>query len=151
MKVILLQDVKGHGKKGDLIDASDGFARNYLLPKKLAIAASPSAINEMKSQNEAKMHRLAQEKAAAQASAEKLNGQTVRIKASAGASGKLYGAVTSQEIADAITAQYGVGIDKHKVVLKENIKACGVYEVKIKLGSEITALMKLSVESESGN
>lgn len=148
MKVILLQDVKGHGKKGDLVEASDGFARNYLLPKNLAILATASALNEIKSQNEAKKHLMARKIAAAQANADKLNAQPVKIKVNAGASGKLYGAITSQEIVDAIASQYGVRIDKHKVVLKENIKACGEYEVKIKLGAEVFANIKLSVECQ---
>jgi large subunit ribosomal protein L9 len=148
MKVILQQDVKGQGKKGELINASDGYARNYLLPKKLAIEASPSSLNEMKNRDEAIKHRIAEERAAADADAKKLNGKSVTLSAKAGSSGRLFGAVTSKEIADAITEQCGVEVDKHKITLKDNIKAFGDYEIKIKLGPDIFATVTLSVKGE---
>lgn len=145
MKVILLQDVKGQGKKGDLINAADGYARNFLLPRKLAIEASASALNEMKNRDAAQKHKVAAASAAAQADAQKLAGRTVTLKEKAGSSGKLFGAVTTREIADAITEQLGVEVDKHKLVLNENIKSFGEYEIKIKLGSDVSASIKLSV------
>jgi large subunit ribosomal protein L9 len=148
MKVILLQDVKGQGKKGELINASDGYARNFLLPKKLAVEASPSSLNEMKNRDEAKKHRIAEEKAAAEADAQKLSGKSVSLFAKAGSAGRLFGAVTSKEIADAISKQCGVEVDKHKIVLKDNIKAFGDYEIKIKFGYDITATLTLIVKSE---
>jgi len=145
MKVILLQDVKGQGKKGDLINAADGYARNFLLPRKLAVEASASALNEMRNRDAAQKHRVAAASAAAQAAAQKLSGRTVTLKEKAGSSGKLFGAVTTREIADAITEQLGVEVDKHKLVLNENIKTFGEYEIKIKLGSDVSASIKLSV------
>ena len=145
MKVILLQDVKGQGKKGDLLNAADGYARNFLLPRKLAIEANASALNEMKNRDAAQKHKVAAATAAAQADAQKLEGKTVTLREKAGSSGKLFGAVTTKEIADAIAGQLGVEVDKHKLVLKENIKAFGEYEVKIKLGSDVSATLKLTV------
>ena len=124
MKVILTQDVKGSGKKGELINAADGYARNFLLPKGLAIEANNQAIGELKAKEASKQHKIQMEKEAAMASAKQLEGKTVKLTAKAGAGGKLFGSVTTKEIADAITAQYGVAVDKKKINVNE-IKAFG--------------------------
>ena len=145
MKVILQQDVKGQGKKGQLIEASDGYARNFLLPRKLAVAATAENINTMKMQEKAKKAQEAAEKAEAQAIAEKLSGLTVKVVAKGGNGGRLFGAVTSKEIADALNAQHGISIQKTKIVQDEPIKAFGTYELKVKLGYEVTGTLKVSV------
>lgn len=115
MKVILTQDVKGSGKKGELINAADGYARNFLLPKGLAIEANNQAIGELKAKEASKQHKIQVEREAAMEAAKKLEGKTVKIIAKAGAGGKLFGAVTNKEIAEAIEKQYGVAVDKKKV------------------------------------
>ena len=148
MKVILLQDVKGHGKKGQMVEASDGYARNFLLPRKLATEATAANINTMKMQDKAKAAHLAAEKAEAQAIAEKLKECTVKITAKAGNGGKLFGAVTTKEISDGLKAQYGMEIAKTKLVQDEPIKSFGTYELKCKLGHEISGTVKVMV-SES--
>lgn len=148
MKVILQQDVKGHGKKGELVEAADGYARNYLLPRKLAIEASAANLNTMKTQAAAKEHKAAQELAAAKAAAEKLASCTVKIRAKSGGSGKLFGSVTSNEIAEALKTQCNVAVDRHKLVLPENIKNYGVYEVRLKLHPEVGAAVNVVVCEE---
>ena len=125
MKVILQQDVKGQGKKGQLIEASDGYARNFLLPRKLAVLATPEAMNTMQQQEKAKRAQEAAERAAALEVAEKLKGCTVKIAAKAGQGGRLFGSVTSKEISDALKAQFGMDIAKTKIVLPDPIKAFG--------------------------
>ena len=145
MKVILQQDVKGQGKKGQMIEASDGYARNFLLPRKLAVEATADNVNKMKMQDKAKAARQAAEKAEAQAVAEKLQGLTVKVHAKAGTGGRLFGAVTSKEIADALQAQHGIAIPKTKIVQDEPIKTFGGYELKVKLGYEVTGTLKVVV------
>ena len=145
MKVILQQDVKGQGKKGQLVDVSDGYARNFLLAKKLAVLATPENVNTMKQPEKAKTAQLAAEKAEAEATAKKLEGLTVKVVAKAGEGGRLFGAVTGKEIAEALSKQHGVTINKAKLVLDEPIKACGGYKIKAKLGYEITGIVNVMV------
>ena len=145
MKVILQQDVKGQGKKGELKEVSDGYARNFLFPKKLAVEATADNINTMKLQEKAKQAQIAKEKAEAKENAEKLKNCTVKISAKAGSNGKLFGAVTSKEISDALAAQFNIEIEKNKIVQAEPIKTYGSFEVKVKLGHEISATLKVMV------
>ena len=146
MKVILQQDVKGQGKKGQLIEASEGYARNYLLPRKLAIAATADAINTMNLK--ARRAEEARQKEAAMAAAERLKALLVKIPAKAGAGGRLFGAVTTKEISDALKAQHNVDIPKQKLVLDEPIKAFGTYQVKARLGYEISGTVNVLVCEE---
>ena len=145
MKVVLLADVKGSGKKGELVNVSDGYARNFLFPKKLAKEANAQALNEMKNAEESKAFKIKQETEAAQASADKINGKSVSILAKAGQGGKLFGSVTAKEIAEAIKKQYGVDVDKRKIDTKGDMKAFGTYECEVKLYSGITATVKAVV------
>ena len=145
MKVILQQDVKGQGKKGQLVEVSDGYGRNFLLAKKLAVLATPENVNTMKMQEKAKKAQEAAEKAEAQAIAKKLEELTVKIVAKAGEGGRLFGAVTGKEIADALAKQHGITINKAKLVLDEPIKACGGYKIKAKLGYEISGVVSVMV------
>ncbi len=146
MKVILLQDVKGKGKKGQMIEVSDGYARNFMLPRKVAIEATPDAINTMKMNDKATQERIAREKAEAMAVSKKLRELTVVVKAKGGGAGRLFGAVTTQEIANALEAQSGIKLDKRKLVLGENIKNVGTYTVTCKLGYEISAPLTVKIE-----
>ena len=146
MKVILLQDVKGKGKKGQMIEVSDGYARNFMLPKKLAMEATPDAINTMRMNDKATAERIAREKAEAMATSKKLRELTVTVTAKGGGAGRLFGAVTTQEIAAALEKQTGIKLDKRKLVLAENIKNVGTYTVTCKLGYEITAPLTIKVE-----
>lgn len=145
MKVIFNVDVKGQGKKGELKEVSDGYARNYLLPRKLASEATTDNINTLKLKEKAKQAQIAREKAEAMANAEKLSAVTVTIRAKAGGAGKLFGAVTSQEICDALKAQHGIEIEKNKIVQSEPIKTFGSYKVKAKLGYEVSGTIELLV------
>lgn len=145
MKVILQQDVKSLGKKGQIVDVADGYARNYLIPRKLALEATPDNINAARLQEKARLKRLEEEKAQALAIAEKLKGCQVHIRAKAGSGGKLFGAVTSKEIADALQEQCGITIEKNKIVQDEPIKTFGAFEVKCKLGFEITGTINVLV------
>ena len=145
MKVILLQDVKGKGKKGQMIEVSDGYARNFMLPKKLAIEATPDAINTMKMNDKATQERIAREKAAALETSKQLRAMTLIVKAKGGEAGRLFGAVTNAEIAAALEKQ-GVKLDKRKIVLGENIKNVGTYTVTCKLGYEISAPLTVKIE-----
>ncbi len=145
MKVVLLADVKGSGKKGELVNVSDGYARNFLFPKKLAKEANAQALNELKNAEESKEFKIKQETEAAQASADKINGKSVSILAKAGQGGKLFGSVTAKEIAEAIKKQYGVDVDKRKIDTKGDMKAFGTYECEVKLYSGITATVKAVV------
>ena len=138
MKVIFNQDVKGTAKKGELKEVSDGYARNFLIPRGVATEATADNINTYKLQEKAKKAQLEREKAEARANAEKLSSLQVIVRAKAGTSGKLFGAVTSQEIAEALKAQHGIEIEKNKIVQAEPIKAYGSYTVKAKLGFEIS-------------
>lgn len=148
MKVILQQDVKGQGKKGQLIEASDGYARNFLLPRKLAVEASAENINTMKMQDKAKKAREAEEKAQAEAVAEKLKSCQVKIRAKAGQGGKLFGSVTSKEISEALKEQHQLDVNKSKIVQADPIKAFGSYEIKCKLGYEVTGTIYVLVAEE---
>ena len=138
MKVILQQDVKGQGKKGQMVEVSDGYARNFLLPRKLAVEATAENINTMKMQDKAKAARMAEEKAAAEAAAERLKSCQVKIRARAGQGGRLFGSITSKEISEELKAQHGIDVNKSKIILSEPIKSFGSFEVKCKLGSEVT-------------
>ena len=144
MKVILLQDVKGKGKKGQMLEVSDGYARNFMLPKKLAIEATPDAINTMRMNDKATQERIAREKAEALATAKQLRELTVTVTAKGGGNGRLFGSVTNAEIADALAKQ-GVKLDKRKIVLKDAIKNVGTYTATYKLGYEITAPLTVKV------
>ena len=145
MKVILTQDVKGKGKKGQMIEVSDGYARNFMLPKKLAIEATPDAINTMKMNDKATQERIAREKAEALEVSKKLRAMTLVVKAKGGGAGRLFGAVTNAEIAAALEKQ-GVKLDKRKIVLNETIKNVGTYTATCKLGYEITAPLTVKIE-----
>ena len=145
MKVILQQDVKGHGKKGQLIEASDGYARNFLLPRKLAVEATTDNINTMKLQEKAKKAKEAAEKAEAEATAAKLAECTVRLPAKAGNGGRIFGSITTKEISEGLKKQFGIDIPKTKLVLDEPIKAFGGYELKAKLGYEGVGTLKVQV------
>ena len=146
MKVILLQDVKGKGKKGQMIEVSDGYARNFMLPKKLAIEATPDAVNTMRMNDKATAERIAREKAEALATSKKLREMTVVVTAKGGGNGRLFGAVTTQEIATALEKQAGIKLDKRKIVLGETIKNVGTYTATCKLGYEITAPLSVKIE-----
>ena len=145
MKVILLQDVKGKGKKGQMLEVSDGYARNFMLPKKLAIEATPDAINTMRMNDKATQERIAREKAEAVAISKQLREMTVVVKAKGGGAGRLFGSVTNAEIADAL-AKNGIKLDKRKIVLGETIKNVGTYTATCKLGYEITAPLTVKIE-----
>ena len=143
MKVVLLADVKSQGKKGDLINVSDGYARNFLFPRGLATEADAKAMNEIKTREEARLHKIEMEKAAAREIAEKLTGVVVKLKNPAGADGKLYGSVTSKDIAEALERQHGITVDKRKIQMDGSIKAFGAYTLDVKLYPDI--LGKISV------
>ena len=144
MKVILLQDVKGKGKKGQMLEVSDGYARNFMLPKKMAIEATPDAINTMRMNDKATQERIAREKAEAMAISMKLREMTVTVTAKGGGNGRLFGSVTNAEIADALAKQ-GIKLDKRKIVLNETIKNAGTYTATCKLGYEITAPLTVKI------
>ena len=146
MKVILTQDVKGKGKKGQLLEVSDGYARNFMLPKKLAIEATPDAINTMRMNDKATQERIAKEKAEALATSKKLRELTVIVKAKGGGAGRLFGSVTNAEVAEALEKQSGIKLDKRKIVLNETIKNVGTYTASCKLGYEITAPLSVKIE-----
>lgn len=148
MKVILKQDVRGKGKKGQMIEVAEGYARNFLLPKGLAIPATADAVNTMNLQAKAKAKADAEAKVEAMAVAEKLKGCQVKIAAKGGAEGKLFGAVTSAAIADALKAQYDMDVDSKKLVIDEPIKSYGTYQVKAKLGYEISGIVNVLVVEE---
>ena len=145
MKVILLQDIRGKGKKGQMIEVSDGYARNYLLPRKMAVEATADNVNTMKMNDKAKAEQMAREKAQAQEFAEKLKDITVELKAKSGNGGRLFGSITSQEVADALKQQSGIAIDKKKIVQDEPIKSFGTFSLKAKLGYEIVATITVHV------
>lgn len=145
MKVIFSADVRGQGKKGEMKEVSDGYARNYLLPRGLAVAATQDNLNAMKLRDAAKKRQMELEKAAAQENAKKLEGVIVKVKAKAGEKGRLFGSVTSKEIADALAEQHGIEIEKNKIVQAEPIKSYGSYEVKCKFGYEISGVIHLLV------
>jgi len=145
MKVLLLADVKGQGKKDQIVEVSDGYARNFLFPKKLAVVADAKVMSESKSKEEARQFKLKEEKAAAKALADKLSTLTVKISASSGGDGRLYGSITSKDIAEKLKEQHKIEIDKRKLVLQDNIKSYGTYEVEVKVYPEISAKLKVTV------
>ena len=145
MKVIFNVDVRGQGKKGDMKEVSDGYARNYLLPRKLASEATADAVNGFKLREKAKAAQIARDKALAEENAKKLEGIVVQVQAKAGQGGRLFGAVTSQEISDALREQHGIEIEKNRIVQSEPIKQFGSYEVKAKLGSEVSGTINVLV------
>ncbi|MBP1757837.1 MAG: ribosomal protein L9p [Firmicutes bacterium] len=149
MKVILQQDVKGQGKRGQMVEVSDGYARNFLFPKKLAVPANTDNVNKMVMQDKAKAAQIAQEKAEAQAVADRLRESVVKIHAKAGSGGRLFGAVTSKEIADALEAQFGLQVPKSKIVQEDPIKSFGTYELKCKLGHEVSGTIYVVVTEET--
>jgi large subunit ribosomal protein L9 len=144
MKVIFLQDVKGSGKKGDLKEVADGYAKNFLLPKKLVAEATAKSISELEGKKAADAHRADVAKAEAQEFAKKISGSKITIKSKAGAGGKLFGAVTAANVAEAVEAAYGYTVDKKKITLPAEIKTFGIYPAEIKLASGVTA--KINVE-----
>ena len=144
MKVILTQDVKGKGKKGQMIEVSDGYARNFMLPKKLAMEATADAINTMRMNDKAAAEKAARERAAALEVSKQLRAMTLIVKAKGGGAGRLFGSVTNQEIADALAAQ-GIKLDKRKIVISDPIKNVGTYTLKAKLGYEIVGQLNLVV------
>ena len=147
MKVVLLQDVKGQGKKDELIDVSDGYARNFLLPRKLAVVADAAILNDIKNKEAARLRKIELEKADARALAAKLQTLVVKIKVQAGAQGdnRIYGSVTTKDIAEALAAQHGIQIDKRKIVLDEAIKNYGSYTLDVKLYPEISGKINIVV------
>ena len=146
MKVILLQDVKGKGKKGQMIEVSDGYARNYMLPRKMAVEATADAVNTMKMNDKAAAERAAKERAEALDTSHRLREMTLIVKAKGGGAGRLFGSVTNQEIADALKASSGIVLDKRKIVISDPIKNVGTYTVTCKLGYEISAPLTVKIE-----
>ena len=145
MKVILLQDVKGKGKKGQMIEVSDGYARNYMLPRKIAMEATTDAVNTMRMNDKATAERIAREKAEALEVSHKLRAMTLVVKAKGGGAGRLFGAVTNAEIASSLEKQ-GIKLDKRKIVISDPIKSVGTYTVTCKLGYEINAPLTVKIE-----
>ena len=148
MKVILLQDVKGKGKKGQMLEVSDGYARNFMLPRKIAIEATADAVNTMRMNDKATQERIAREKAEAMDTSKKLRELTVVVKAKGGGAGRLFGSITNQEIAESLKNQTGITLDKRKIVISDPIKNVGTYTVTCKLGYEITAPLTVKIEEE---
>lgn len=145
MKVLLLQDVKGQGKKDQIIDVSDGYARNFLFPKKLAVIADNKAMNEVKNKEASKQYKIETEKAAAKEIAAKLAETVVKISVNAAADGRLYGSITSKDLAEVLAKQYGITVDKRKIVMPEPIKAYGTYNFDVRLYPEIVGKIKVTV------
>ena len=146
MKVILLQDVKGKGKKGQMLEVSDGYARNYMLPRKIAVEATADAVNTMRMNDKAAAEKAAKERAEAVEISRKLREMTVVVMAKGGGAGRLFGSVTNQEIADALKASSGIALDKRKIVISDPIKNVGTYTVQCKLGYEITAPLTVKIQ-----
>lgn len=148
MKVVLLKDVKAQGRKGDLIEVSDGYARNFLFPKGLAKEATKNVLNDLKGQQESAEHRKAVELEEAKALSARLNELTVTLKAKAGANGKLFGSITAQNVADELKKQHHVVVDKRKFVLPDGIKHTGMTEIEVRVYPEILAKLKVNVLAE---
>lgn len=145
MKVILQQDVKGKGKKGQMIEVSDGYARNYMLPRKIAVEATPDNVNTMRMNDKALLEKQTRERAAAIALRDRMKEMSLTVRAKGGGAGRLFGSVTTQEISDALKTQWQIDLDRRKIILDEPIKTVGSYTVKCKLGYEITATLRLDV------
>ena len=139
MKVILLCDVKGQGKKDQIVDVSDGYARNFLFPQKKAVPADAKATNELKNKEESKQFKINEDRKAAQALADKINNVEIEIIMGHGADGRLYGSVTAKDIAEQLKAKLGVDVDKRKIMMKESIRAYGKHDVQIKVHPEVVA------------
>ena len=139
MKVILLCDVKGQGKKDQIVEVSDGYARNFLFPQKKAVPADAKATNELKTKEEAKQFKISEDRKAAQALADKIKDKEIEIVMGHGNDGRLYGSVTAKDIAEELKAKYGVEVDKRKITMKETIKAYGKYSIEVKILADITA------------
>ncbi len=148
MKVILLQDVKSLGKKGELVDTSDGYARNFLLPKKLAKEANAQAMNEYKNAENSKSYKIATQKAQAESDKKKLEGKVFKMTAKAGQGGRLFGSITAKQVAEEIKKQYNINIDKRKVVLERDIKEFGTFSAEVKLFTGISAKIDVQVSEE---
>ena len=148
MKVILQKDIKGQGKKGELKEVSDGYARNYLIPRGLAVEATADNLNTMRLQDKARQAQIAREKALAQEYAEKLGSVIVYVKAKGGEGGRLFGSVTSKEISEELAKQHGMKIEKNQIVQTEPIKQFGSYQIKCKLGHEISGVINVMVTEE---
>ena len=146
MKVILMQDVKGKGKKGQMIEVSDGYARNYMLPRKIAVEATADAVNTMRMNDKAAAEKAAKERAEAMEVSKKLRDMTLVVTAKGGGAGRLFGSVTNAEIADALAKKSGIKLDKRKIVIADPIKNVGTYTVTCKLGYEITAPLTVKIE-----
>ena len=146
MKVILQQDVKGKGKKGQMIEVSDGYARNYMLPRKIAVEATADNINTMRMTDKARLDRETRERAEAIATRDRMKEIIVNLKAKGGGAGKLFGSVTTQEIADALKAQEGIALDKRRIMMDEPIKNVGIYTIRCKLGYEVIGSFRLDVK-----
>ena len=146
MKVILTQDIKGKGKKGQMIEISDGYARNYLLPRKLAVEATADAVNTMRMNDKAAAEKAAKERAEALEVSKQLRAMTLVVNAKGGGAGRLFGSVTNQEIADALRQKTGIVLDKRKIAISDPIKTVGTYTVQCKLGYEITAPLTVKIE-----
>ena len=148
MKVILLADIQGVGKKDEVINASDGYVRNYLFPKKLAVAADSGNMGRLKSKQDAQAHKKALEKENAQEIAKKLEAIELKLKVKAGENGKIFGGVTSKEIAERLKEEYKIDIDKKKIILKETIKNIGIFNIEIKLYEGVNAKLKVVIEEQ---
>ena len=148
MKVILLKDIKGTGKKDQIIEASDGYARNFLFPRKLAVEATASALNARENAKQAELHREQVQREEAEALARSLKGKVIQVEAKAGEGGRLYGSITSQEIADALKAQHGVSLDKRKIELEEPVKAVGQVLATVRLAAGVSTRMIVNIVAE---
>ena len=148
MKVILLQDIRGQGKKGEMINVSDGYARNFLFPRKLAQEATADNVNTMRMNDKAKKEKEQRAREEAAAMSAKLRELTLQVEAKGGGAGRLFGSVTSQEISDALKEQENLDLDKRKIVIDESIKTVGLYTVKVKLGFGIEAPLKVDVKEK---
>ncbi|MDR0889268.1 MAG: 50S ribosomal protein L9 [Oscillospiraceae bacterium] len=148
MKVILQQDIKGKGKRGQMIEVSDGYARNYMLPRKMAIEATADNVNTMQMNDRAVQEKRQREREEAFAISTRMKELTVNVYAKGGGAGRLFGSVTTQEIADALKQEHGIDIDKRKIVLEETIKTTGIYTVKCKLGYEIVGELKVNIQEK---
>ncbi len=145
MKVVLLADVKGQGKKNDVINVSDGYARNFLLPRKLAVEADAKVLNEIKGREDSIKHKIEVETAEAKATAAKLDSILVKIPASSGADGRLYGSITAKDIAERLSKDHGITVDKRKIQLSDPIRAYGKYDLDVKLYTDVTAKVHVLV------
>lgn len=148
MKVILLADVKGQGKKNEVIEVSDGYGKNFLIPRKLAKLADAQSVNDAKTKESARLYKLETEKKEAMELAEKLKGITVTIKASCGGDGRLYGSVTAKDVSERLAADFGITLDKRKIAVRDPIKAYGKYALEVKLYPEVTGTLNLLVAAE---